>query len=409
MIDTSLIITLYQGNQYLPYLLQIAEENFKRMKMQMGLDCELILVNDEPGIELPVQEGKNSWGEIIVCSSKVNCGIHGARKLGVKKARGQYLIFLDQDDKISVNYLVSQRKEIGDWDAVVCNGYLTRYCMAVKWNIYAFPEAHSRVADLEKYLSQGNQIISPGQVLLKKEAIPGPWLDRTMTHNGADDYLLWVFMLFSGKKFGVNPEFLYVHVGHGGNLSNQTAAMDESIKEAIGIMQESAELLGIQNIHLDKIDQWRVQKREMESSGKLAHIVKLHECWTYLETKGILFSDFFQEQGIERLVIYGLGYIGGRLFEQLKDQGVDVVCGIDQQADRVVAEGIPVVLLDGEELKEYMRQSDAIVVTAVFAFPEISRMLEERYQGYKIFSFDEIMQELLARVEDSGKPCMPLL
>ncbi len=64
MTDTSMIVTLYQGDRYLPYLLQIAEENFRNMKLRLGLDCELILVNDDPRKILPIKGGEKSWGEI---------------------------------------------------------------------------------------------------------------------------------------------------------------------------------------------------------------------------------------------------------------------------------------------------------------------------------------------------------
>lgn len=399
MTDTSLIVTLYQGDRYLPYLLQIAEENFRNMRLRLGLDCELILVNDEPGEKLPIEGEKKSWGEIVVCNHEENRGIHGARQSGAKLARGRYLVFLDQDDKISGSYLASQRERIGDCDAVVCNGYLTKYCMDVKWYIYASPEAQEYVSDLEKYLSQGNQIISPGQVLLKREAIPEIWMGNTMRRNGADDYLLWVLMLVSGKSFSVNTECLYVHVGHGGNISNQTAAMDVSIKEAIGIMRDSAGLLNIQEEQLDKMEQWRRAKWEKEKSAKTAHIFELFDRWTYLGEQGISLADFFQNQGVGRLAIYGLGYIGGRLFDELRDTGVEVVCGIDRQVDRVAVENLSVVALDDEKTGEFMQRTDAIVVTAIYDVPQIKERIEARYQDIRIFSFAEIIQELLTRSE----------
>ncbi len=62
MTDTSMIVTLYQGDRYLPYLLQIAEENFRNMKLRLGLDCELILVNDDPRKILPIKGGGEGLG-----------------------------------------------------------------------------------------------------------------------------------------------------------------------------------------------------------------------------------------------------------------------------------------------------------------------------------------------------------
>lgn len=405
MIDTSLIITLYQGNQYLPYLLQIAEENFKNMRMQMGLDCELILINDEPGNKLPVEEGKKNWGEIVVCNLKENQGIHGARQSGAKLARGRYLVFLDQDDKITGNYLISQRKKIGNCDAVVCNGYRTEYGMDVKWYIYPSTREQENVAIIENYLSEGNLIVSPGQVLFVKEALPEIWIKKTMKVNGADDFLLWVLMLFSGKKFAINEERLYVHIGHERNVSNNIAVMEESIKEVIQIIQECSDFFGIQKEQLEKLEQWRKKKKEMEveRANKLGGIQRIFKDWTYLENQNISVADFLGKQGIARIAIYGLEYIGGRLFNELRDTDVDVVCGIDQMADRMFMEGLPIVKFEDARTVEYMQQVDAIVITASISFQKIKKMIEERYSDIKIFSVEEMIRELLIGLEKREK------
>lgn len=400
MIDTSLIITLYQGNQYLPYLLQIAEENFRNMRRQMGRDCELILINDEPGNKLSVEEGENSWGEIVVCNLKENRGIHGSRQLGAKLARGRYLIFLDQDDKITGNYLISQRKKMGNCDAVVCNGYMTEYGKEAKWYIYASVGEQGKVAILENYLTEGNLIISPGQVLLIKEAIPKIWMKKAMRANGADDFLLWVLMLFSGKTFAINTEKLYVHIGHEKNVSNNKAIMRASIKEAIQIMRESSVSLGIQKEQLEKLEQWWEKNKRLS-----VEIEKIFKDWKYLESRNISLADFFREQGSERIAIYGFGNIGRRLFCEFQDTDVNVVCGIDRQADKIFMEGLPIVKFEDARTAEYMQQVDAVVITLRESFLNIKKMIEEEYENIKIFSLEDIIRELLMEFKKQEK-CM---
>lgn len=402
MIDTSLIVTLYQGDQYLPYLLQIAEANFINIKKQMGLDCELIFVNDEPGKRLPVQGSVRTWGEVVVCNSEKNQGIHGARQLGLKLARGNYLVMLDQDDKITEDYFVSQRSKIGNCAAIVCNGYFTEHGKSVKQHIYNSLEEQKKAADLEKYLSEKNQIISPGQVLLKKSAVPDVWMVNTMKSNGADDFLLWLLMLFERKTFAVNMEHLYVHVGHERNASRQAALMHKSIKEAVAIIKEYAQLSDMQKEQLEGVERWR--KRE-EEAGKVRtvrekYIYKLLERWTYLENKGISLAGFFRSQGIERLVIYGFSYIGERIFRKLENVGINVICGIDRRADRMVSKELPVVKLDEEISQKYLQQADAVVVTSVYGFQEIKEALEMQMKDIKVYSFEEIIQGLLKELEN---------
>lgn len=373
--------------------------------MQMGLRAELVLVNDEPGNKLPVREGKNNWGEIVVCNQEENQGIHGARQSGVRLARGRYVVFLDQDDKIYGNYLVSQRKKIEDNDAVICNGYRTEYGMDVKWRIYAFPEEHHKAVVLENYLCEGNQIISPGQVLFVKDAMPEIWMSKVMKSNGADDFLLWVLMLFQERRFALNAEYLYEHIGHEGNVSNQTSLMDDSIKESIRIMQEYAGYFGIHREQLEEIELWRKKKKEMEEerakkrSDKSERLSELFEHWAYLRTLGISFADFFLGRGVRRLVIYGLGYIGGRLFQELKDTDVDVVCGIDRLANRMYMEKLPIVALDDDKAMKYIHQADAIIITVVHGFSQIRETIEANYKERIIYSFEEIIHEIVEEVK----------
>lgn len=402
MIDTSLIVTLYQGNQYLPYLLQIAEANFINMKKQMGLDCEIIFVNDEPGKKLPVQGSVRTWGEIVVCNAEKNQGIHGARQRGVKLARGRYLIILDQDDKIEEDYIVSQRSKIGNCAAVVCNGYFTESGKSVKWHIYNSLEEQKNAEDLEKYLSEKNQIISPGQVLLKKSAIPDVWMVNTMKSNGADDFLLWLLMLFEGKTFAVNTEHLYVHVGHEKNVSRQAELMHKSIKEAVGIIKEYTQLSDMQKVQLEGVELWRKREEEAgkERTVREKYIFKLLERWTYLESNGISLAGFFRSQGIERLVIYGFSYIGESIFHRFENVGINVICGIDRRADRMVIKELPVVKLDDEIAQEYLQQTDAVVVTSISGFQEIKEALEMYTKDIKVYSFEEIIQELFRDLEN---------
>ena len=54
-------------------------------------------------------------------------------------------------------------------------------------------KAHQQLAwDLPTYLKVGTQIISPGQCLIKKKAIPEFWKTNLVRVNGADDYYLWL-------------------------------------------------------------------------------------------------------------------------------------------------------------------------------------------------------------------------
>ena len=77
----------------------------------------------------------------------------------------------------------------------------------------------------------GNKIVSPGQVLIRKDIIPKIWMKCHMKNNGADDFLLWI-LLFEQKHINVvyNPKAIYYHcysqdsVSHRSNLMRRSEA-----------------------------------------------------------------------------------------------------------------------------------------------------------------------------------------
>lgn len=232
----TVITTFYQGNAYIPRLIQMLDANAKRLQTDLGKTVEYLLVNDSPWepIELP-QSGVENLTIRIVDNEK-NLGIHKSRIRGIQEARGELLAILDQDDEIAEDFLVSQCRALGSGDVVICNGY--KEMEGYSKSIYRDRLKMSLINRMGIYLKAANQIVSPGQALLRKSAIPQAWLDHPMTSNGADDLYLWLLYLTKGTKFVMNPQKLYIHKQVGDNLSNSLEAMCRSDEEMCGILRK---------------------------------------------------------------------------------------------------------------------------------------------------------------------------
>lgn len=94
-------------------------------------------------------------------------------------------------------------------------------------------------------------------------------------------------------------------------------------------------------------------------------------------------SDYFEENGYERIAVYGMSHMGQRLIDDLKDSKIQVVYGVDQRADRLTY-SLP-IYRPSEELP----QVDAIVVTA-YDFDEIEEELAEKVD-FQILNFSDII------------------
>jgi glycosyltransferase involved in cell wall biosynthesis len=117
----SLIITTYNYAHYV--------ERAIRSALDQTLDSEqyeIIVVNDCSSDETK-EVLQNFEGEVRIFNLDINLGLSGARNFGIKKARGQFIVFLDADDYIHRELLRMQKlflDENNNLDAVSVDYYL---------------------------------------------------------------------------------------------------------------------------------------------------------------------------------------------------------------------------------------------------------------------------------------------
>jgi len=78
------------------------------------------------------------------------------------------------------------------------------------------------------YLYGTDMILSPGQCLIRAEAIPKQWKEAILPVNGCDDFYLWLLMFEEGCKFATAPQHIYNHMENDANYSNSSDAMADS-------------------------------------------------------------------------------------------------------------------------------------------------------------------------------------
>ena len=197
---------------------------------------EYLLVNDSPWAPVELPEESMEHLTVRVLENPENLGIHRSRIRGIQAARGELIAILDQDDEIVDSFLLSQYRALGNGDAVICNGWKEHKEGSSR--IYRDKLKMSLVNCKLINLMAANQIVSPGQSLLRKAAIPAGWLEYPMLTNGSDDLYLWLLYLQKGIKFRLNFENLYIHKQVGDNLSNSLEKMCQSDMEMCNLLSE---------------------------------------------------------------------------------------------------------------------------------------------------------------------------
>lgn len=324
--DVSIIVPLYKGEKYIDRII----ENVEACVMIANILAEIVFVNDYPNESLKCREVKQSG--CLFLQNERNIGIHASRVRGLKNASGKYVVFLDQDDILAEEYLLSQIENIKDADASVCrliNGDREHYTDSFRLE---------DVVTKEFMMSRWCSIVSPGQVLIKKSSIPDIWITNIVNSNGADDYFLWLSMFMHNCKFNVNNKVLFKHTVSGFNTSCDTNLMMDSEREVINILKKS-----------ELFDVYEKEKLEdLLDSLRRIHIKQLDNKVVafYLQNwLGKISKDVISKKLGKNIGIYGAADIGTALFSELKKDSRFCISFIDRNAEYIEKE-VPVYTLD---------------------------------------------------------------
>lgn len=109
--------------------------------------------------------------------------------------------------------------------------------------------------------------------------------------------------------------------------------------------------------------------------------------WLILKQEGKNLSDYFVRNGYHTIAIYGMGEMGNRLYDELKNSEIKVKYAIDKNASNIYAE------LDIYDMSEELETVDAIVVSAIFTFDEVKESLSEKTAS-PIISLEDVVYDV---------------
>lgn len=381
MEQVSIIVPVFHGRKYIDGMVTQVEKCEAVCHDRCIL--ELLFVNDDP--KDPIGLLTSEKIRIKVIETDVNRGIHGARVHGLEYCTGDYVLFLDQDDRIWPEYFSSQLGHLGEADAVVCK------LLHEGRQFYDTRMPFEQVITKEFILSVRNSIISPGQVLIRKKGIPAAWKDAGLKNNGADDWLLWLCMLGTGVEFSLNPEILFEHVVEGSNESINAAHMIASEREVYDVATSVGIFSQEELVKLKGAVQ-AVAEDHIKLLSKFQKMFFIYDDWMKLQEQGSYIHEYLQKAGVSSVAIYGDSYIGKRLYYCLQKNGVEVRYFIDRNA-AYLEEDIPIylpqvglppvdlILISLVEAQEVIRGELTVLTTAQIS--SITELLADMKNGEK--------------------------
>lgn len=109
--------------------------------------------------------------------------------------------------------------------------------------------------------------------------------------------------------------------------------------------------------------------------------------WLVLKQEGKSLTEYFVNNNYKSIAIYGMGEMGNRLYDELKNSEIEVKYAIDKNAAGTYSE------VDVIEKDEDFPEVDAIVVAATFAFEAIQEELNEKVD-WPIISLEDVVYEI---------------
>ena len=131
----------------------------------------------------------------------------------------------------------------------------------------------------------------------------------------------------------------------------------------------------------------RRAEEEHQLAEKHLRIMVALDQWVAVKQEGKNLATYFEKKGYKKIAIYGMSYLGERLLSELKDTEIQVVYGIDKNADNIYSE------IQVKSLEDDLDEVDAIVVTAISFFDEIEFELEKRVDC-PIVSIEDALYEI---------------
>jgi hypothetical protein len=133
-------------------------------------------------------------------------------------------------------------------------------------------------------------------------------------------------------------------------------------------------------------------KKTQKMVDKHLDIARLYDIWLSGKDKGRSVDMVIKERGYDKIAIYGLGLLGTRLYNELKDSDVCVLYGIDQKK-MSLSEEFHTYAPDELDLED-VSVPGAVVVTVFSEFESIKKHLEGK--GFKsVLCIDELIYDLL--------------
>lgn len=132
----------------------------------------------------------------------------------------------------------------------------------------------------------------------------------------------------------------------------------------------------------------QIVKDKYKKVDKFKSYYNMLNQWLTIRQEGGSLGEYFNKNDYAKIAVYGLGEMGNRLIDELKENRTEIVYGIDKNVENTFS-GVRAFSLEDVPIDEKV---DAVVVTAIFAFDEIKEQLKDIFMC-DIISLEDVVFE----------------
>jgi len=271
----SIIIPTYNNSVFLKRAIESIEN-------QTSSNYELIIIDNNSTDDTDQLVKKSSCKNITYEKINNQGIISKSRNLGIKIAKGDWLIFLDSDDTIYKNKIKFLTEKLTDDLDLVCNGERLIYVDSKHYKTWKWGPLERNF--YSKMLVDGNKFSTSAsavkRIFLKKNNIEFCEKKEFVT---AEDYDFFMNIVNAGAKVKFYEEILGDHYVYKGSLSSNYQLHKNSVKEVL-----KHHIYNVQNFSQDKNKLWK----ELQWRFSIMDFIKEFKEMNYLKSLKFLIHSF---------------------------------------------------------------------------------------------------------------------
>lgn len=352
----SIIVPAYNAEQYLKKCIDsLIWQTYKNM--------ELILVDDgsEDATGVICEEYRRRYPELIQIIYGRHCGVTTARLLGVRKAAGDYIAFVDADDWIERDYIDSMLFYMEGADIAAAGilreqmderGTVSREYNGIAAGVYVSETEKRKLYEKMLYFRSPYQFGVLPYLCNKlfRKALLQPFMENVdkRIFDGEDAAIVYPYLL-AAQKIVLTDECKYHYRNHGdsSSLKNSreaywnTSCLYQSLYACFREHQYCENLIGQLDYYMRRL----IWKKDPAA---------------YLDVNSFLFP-FGKVKAGAGIILYGMGKMGAAFYQQLyQSHYCRLVAWADRNPELLEEKEIMAARIFPYEIIEY--QFDYIVI-----------------------------------------------